>query len=173
MIRTFLFFLLWSVVLVLAQALVFNHICIMNVAIPIVFIYIIIRLPLTLGPKWTLTVAFLLGLAVDIFSDTYGMNSLSSVITAALRRPVLRAYFPREQDLSYPQPSIRALGAAPYIKFVLTITLIYCVILFLVESLTFFNPLRLVLRVVCSTILSSLILISIDSLSLRHREKRL
>lgn len=173
MTRTAINFILWSVVLVLGQALIFNHIAILNVAMPFVFIYVILRLPITLSQNWVLTIAFFLGLLVDIFSDTYGMNSLSSTIIAALRKPVLRIYFPREEDLTYPQPSIRSLGFAVYLKYALTLTLIYCGVLFLIEAFTFFNPLQLIVRIVASTLLSTVIIVSIDSLTLRRSEKRL
>ncbi len=35
--------------LVLSQVVVFNHICLFGMAIPLVFIYFIIKLPITLG----------------------------------------------------------------------------------------------------------------------------
>ncbi len=42
-------FSLLFVILVLAQAIVFNNICLFNVAVPFVFIYFIISLPITLS----------------------------------------------------------------------------------------------------------------------------
>ena len=46
--KTTLQFILLGLILVLAQVIVFNHICLFNVAVPMVFIYLIIRLPLSL-----------------------------------------------------------------------------------------------------------------------------
>lgn len=173
MTRTALNFILWGIVLVLAQALVFNHIAIFNVAMPFVFIYLLMRLPVTMNQNWVLTIAFFMGLMVDVFSDTYGMNSLSCTILAALRTPVLRIYFPREEDLTFAQPSIRSLGFATFVKYVLTLSLVYCGVLFLIEAFTFFNLLQLVLRIFASTLLTTVIIVSIDSLTLRRSEKRL
>ena len=62
--------------LVPAQAVIFNHLALFNVALPIVFIYIVIMLPVTLGTNWSTTIGFLAGLAVDIFCDTAGVNTL-------------------------------------------------------------------------------------------------
>ena len=73
--KTVLKFILLGIILVLAQVIVFNHICLFNVAVPLVFIYLILRLPITLSLNWLLTISFFLGLIVDIFSDTYGMNT--------------------------------------------------------------------------------------------------
>ncbi len=41
--KTTLQFLLLGLILVLAQVIVFNHICLFNVAVPMVFIYLIFR----------------------------------------------------------------------------------------------------------------------------------
>lgn len=94
--KTTLQFLLLGFILVLAQVIVFNHICLFNMAVPMVFFYLIIRLPITLSVNWLLTIGFFLGLTVDIFSDTYGMNALACTVEAMLRRPILRLYVPRE-----------------------------------------------------------------------------
>ena len=171
--KTTLQFLLLGLILVLAQVIVFNHICLFNVAVPMVFIYLIFRLPITLSLNWTLTVSFFLGLIVDIFSDTYGMNAVACKVVAMLKHPVLRLYVPREEDLTRPEPSMLSLGVAVYMKYLLTMTVIYCTLIFIIEAFTFFNPLQLVLRIVFSTILSMIIMLGIDSLMTSRSEKRL
>lgn len=171
--KTTLQFLLLGVILVLAQVIVFNHICLFNVAVPMVFFYLIIRLPITLSTNWMLTIGFFLGLIVDIFSDTYGMNALACTVEAMLRRPILRLYVPREEDLTRPEPSMYSLGTATYLKYILTMTLLYCTLIFIIEAFTFFNPVQLVLRIVFSTILSMIIMLGIDSLMTPRSEKRL
>ena len=171
--KTALQFLLLGFILVLAQVIVFNHICIFNVAVPMVFIYLIVRLPITLSPNWVLTISFFLGLIVDIFSDTYGMNALACTILAMVRHPVLRLYVPREEDLTRPEPSMQSLGTAVYMKYLLTMTLIYCALIFLIEAFTFFNPLQLVLRILFSTLLSMILMLGIDAIMTPRSEKRL
>ena len=81
-------------VLVPAQAVIFNNLAIFGVALPLVFIYVLISLPVTLGTNWTMTIGFLSGLAVDIFSDTPGLNALACTVLAFVRRPVLHIYLP-------------------------------------------------------------------------------
>lgn len=171
--KTTLQFLLLGLILVLAQVIVFNHICLFNVAVPMVFIYLIIRLPITMSLNWVLTIGFFLGLIVDIFSDTYGMNALSCTVLAMLRRPVLRLYVPREEDLTRPEPSMLSLGTAAFMKYLLTMTLIYCTLISVIEAFTFFNPLQLMLRIIFSTILSLIIMLGIDSIMTPRSEKRL
>lgn len=171
--KTTLQFLLLGFILVLAQVVVFNHLCLFNVAVPMVFFYLIIRLPITLSINWVLTIGFFLGLIVDIFSDTYGMNALACTIEAMLRRPILRLYVPREEDLTRPEPSMYSLGTSAYLKYLLTMTLLYCTLIFLIEAFTFFNPIQLGLRIVTSTMLSMVLMLGIDSLMTPRSEKRL
>lgn len=162
-----------TLVLILAQGIVFNHICLFGVAVPVVFVFALFKLPVNLSVNWTLTIGFLLGLTVDMFSDTYGMNTLACTVAAMLRRPVLRLYMPRGDEPADPVPSARSLGSAVYFKYLITMTLLYCVMIFVIESFTFFYFCRLLLRIVFSTALSVAIMLGIDCLITRQREKRL
>ena len=163
-------FILLTIILVTAQVIVFNHISLFNVAVPMVFIYVIIRLPITLSLNWMVTIGFFLGLTVDIFS---GMNAMACTLLAMLRRPILRLYVPREEDLTKPEPTMMSLGTAVFLKYLLTTTLLYCFLIFSIEAFTFFNPLQLLLRIVFSTLLSMIVMLGVDSLMTPRSEKRL
>ncbi len=173
MAKTVLHFTILFVLLVLAQVVVFNHVCLFGVAIPLVFIYFLMRLPVTLGSIPVMTLGFLLGLTVDIFSDTAGMNALACTLLAVLRLPLLRLYFPREEDLANPEPSMRSLGANIYMKYAVSVVLVYCALFFTIESFTFFDPGRLVARILGSTLLTFILIICIDSLMNQRSEKKL
>lgn len=169
MAKEILKYLMLFVVLVVTQVLVFNHLCLFNVAVPLVFIYFIIKLPVNLSANWAMTVSFLLGLMVDIFSNTQGMNALACTILAAVRLPILRLYFPREDDMSNPEPSLRTLGPGVYMKYLITVTALYCALFFLIEAFTFYNWGLMMLRIAASTLLTFIILLAFDSLSARTR----
>lgn len=173
MIRTFIKFLILSIVLVLLQATVFNHICLFNVAVPMAFIYVILRLPITMNVAWVLTAGFFLGLTVDVFSDTQGMNALACTVLAMLRKPVFSLYFPREDEIGNPEPTMVSLGAVVFTKYALTMSLLYCTMIFLIEAFSLLDPLLLVLRIICSTILTTLLILAIDSLTVKRYAKRL
>jgi len=152
------------IVVVFLQVTIGNSIHLLGVAIPFLYIYFIIRLPLSLSVNWTLTLAFILGLVIDIFSNTPGMNALACTVVAFLRKPILNLYTPRGEDYSESEPSIR---------YVLTFSLCFCTLLFVIESFSFFDIGRLVLRVLASTILTFLVILGMDSLTKSGREKRL
>lgn len=164
MTKTILQFLLLFIVLILLQAIVFNNICLFGVAVPFVFIYFIVHLPITLSSNWLLTLSFLTGLTIDIFANTHGMNALACTIVAMSRHSILHWYFPREDELTIPEPSIRSLGFEYFAKYLFTFVLLYCTIIFLIESFSLFNIVRLALRIICSTFLTFLILLGVDSM---------
>lgn len=161
------------IILVLLQAIIFNHICLFHVAVPFVFIFFIIKLPLDISQNAILTLGFLLGLVIDIFSDTQGMNALCCTIIAACRGTIIRLYCPREDEITAPEPSARALGLFSFLKYALTITLLYCILYFLIESLIILNPATLLIKIAASTLLTFAIIVAADMLTLPRHEKRL
>lgn len=172
MIRTVLQFLVLAVVLLLVQV-VLSKVIFFNVAVPIVFIYVILRLPVNLHVNWVLTIAFLLGLSLDVFSNTPGMHALACVVMAAFRHSVFNAFVPREADMSNPLPSTDSLGVGVYLKYLSTLTVVYCLLIFFVQAFTLRDVTLTLLRVAASSVLSIAMMLGIDSLVTTRREKRL
>lgn len=172
--KTIIQFIFLFIIMILAQVIVFNNICLFNYATAFVFIYFIIRLPLTLSTNWVLTLSFIIGLTVDIFSNTQGMNALACTILAMSRRAILRLYFPREEDLTNSEPSIKSLGLGIYTKYLISMVILFCITFFFIEAFTFFNFMQLIIRIITSSILTFILILGIDSLTIRQkREKRL
>ena len=172
MTRTIVLMAVLAVVLVLAQV-VCSKIILFNVAMPIVFIYLIVRMPMSWHANVTMTVGFLVGLLVDVFNNTPGMHALSCTVLAGVRHTVFNAYVPREDEMAEPFPSIDSLGMGVYFKYMFTLVLIYCTLLFFIQAFTLRDPLLTLGRVGASTALTSLILLGIDSLLSTRREKGL
>lgn len=156
------------ILLVLIQSLIFNNLIIGGYAMACVFVYSIIALPVTLNDNLRLTIGFLLGLMVDIFANTQGLNALCCTMAVALQRPVFHLYVNREEDLAGATPSSRSMGHAAFLKYAVTMTLIYCALMHTVESFSFFNFGRLMLRISTGTVYTFVIVFAIDSI-LSHR----
>ncbi len=156
---TLLFFLMLMV-----QVLICNHIAIFNVAVPIVFIYFIIRLPISIGNGWLFTLSFLIGLCIDIFSDTPGVNSLSCTLLAALKRPIYYAYVPRDDKTQDLIPSLSSLGVGTYCKFLVSMIGIYCLLVFSIEYFNLADVKEIVILSASSCLLTFIILLAIDCL---------
>lgn len=170
MAKEILKFVLLSLLLVLCQVVVFNHICLFGVAIPLVFIYALVHLPLNMNVNWVMTLGFFLGLTVDVFSNTQGLNALACTILAVCRMPVMHLYVPRVDDLPNPEPSVATLGWSIFMKYALTLSLIYCTVYFIIESFGFFNIWQIIFRIIGSSLLTFIIIMAIDGFNLRFRK---
>ena len=158
--------LLLYAVLVLAQALVLNHIHLFGYATPLLYVYFVISFPRNY-PKWGILLwSFLLGLNVDAFSNTPGVAASAMTLIGLLQPYVLELFMQRDSEDDF-QPSINSMGAGKYIYFTLLLTFIYCIVFFTVEMFTFFNWLQWILNILTSTLLSLLFIVVIDSLRKR------
>ena len=173
MTRTILNFFLLIVILVLAQAVIFNNLILFNCAVAFVFVYPIIVMPMTLSTNKAVTIGFLIGMAVDILSNTQGMNALACTILAFIRRPVFHLYVSADEDLTGMRVSSRSMDMASFLKYLGTMALIYCVMIYLIDAFSFFNIGRMAARVACSWAFTFIILYAFDSLSIKRREKKL
>ncbi|MCF0181462.1 MAG: rod shape-determining protein MreD [Muribaculaceae bacterium] len=170
--KTVIQFVVLFIVLTLLQV-VCNKIILFGVATPIIFIYLLLRLPVNLSKMWMFSIAFFTGLVIDIFGNTPGMNSLSCTIASALRAPVYNLFVSHDGDDASALPSIATLGMGNYLKYMATMVIIYCALLFFVQAFTL-NDLVLTIERTCfSSLLSIFLILGIDSLVSTTREKRL
>lgn len=173
MAKTIIDIALLFIAMLLVQVLLCNNIVLFSVAVPIVFIYFIIRMPMWLNRNILLTLSFLLGLLVDIFSDTPGMNALSCTVLAMLKRPLFYAYMERDDNSEEITPSVAGMGFFNYCKYLLSAIVIYCLMLFSIEYFSFADIREVVIVAGASSILTFLLLLGLDSLMIKRREKRL
>lgn len=172
MTKTVIQFIVLFLVLVVLQ-LVCNKIVLFNVAMPVVFIYLILRLPVNLHGGWVLTIAFFTGLIIDIFNNTPGMNALACTIMAAVRRPVFNVFVSRDNDMNILIPSVDSMGVSDYFRYMATLVTLYCALIFSIQAFTLHNALLTLARIVASSVLSVVIIFGLDTLVSTRREKRL
>lgn len=162
----FLTRLLLFVVLLLAQALVLNHIHLFGYATPLLYVYFVISFVRNY-PKWGILVwSFLLGLSIDVFSNTPGVAASSMTLTALLQPYVLELFVQRDSDADL-QPSIATFGFSRYLYYVLLLTTIYCLLFFTVETFSFFNWAQWALSVSGSMVLSVILIVVVANLRKR------
>jgi len=113
--------------------------------------------------NWVVLLSALMGLTIDLFNFTLGMNMLAATIIAFLRLYFLKLFAPRDVFESY-SPSFSTFGKALFFRYAFLMTLIHQIILFTSESFSLFDPLSLVLRVAGSTTLTMLLVYALESL---------
>ncbi|MEA4997455.1 MAG: rod shape-determining protein MreD [Petrimonas sp.] len=156
------------VILVLLQVLLLNRIAVFGLAVPILYIYFLIKLPYGRNRFYVIVSGFLLGIVIDIFLNTPGMNAAATTIIATLRSMVLNLFYPKNEyeDLV---PGIHTSTAA-FVKFTVMMVLLHQTLLFFIEAFTLFNLTSTLIRIGSSSILTIVLILALDSLSVR-REK--
>ena len=154
------------------QAIVFNHMILFNVAVPLVFLYLIISLPVTLGTNKSTILGFLVGFTLDMFCDTPGVNALCCTILAFVRKPVFHLYVSMDDDLASRSPSSYSMGLGAYLKYMLTMVVLYCLMMFTVEAFQFFNFKLMILRIVCSAAYTFVLLYAVDCIVSRSHSRQ-
>lgn len=153
-------------ILLLAQALVLNHIRLFDCAMPLLYVYF--ALPLRRGtPRWVVLLwCFAMGLGVDTFSNTPGVSTGAMTLVGFLQPYVLELFVTRESadDLL---PSFRSLGFGKYIVYSLILVLVYILVYFTLEAFNFFNWLQWVECVGGSFALTYILILVIENLRRR------
>ena len=106
--------------------------------------------------------AFVLGLCVDIFSNTPGINAAATVMLAFVRPILLRLFAPR--DAQEFVPSLKNLGLSAYTKYLLVAVLAHHTLLFSIAFFSFSDILTLLLTIVSSTVLTVACILAIDGI---------
>jgi rod shape-determining protein MreD len=156
----------WFIGLVFVQVLFLNHIYLFGLATPFLYIYLILVLDKDVEPIALMLTAFVLGLIIDMFCNIPGVNAGASVLLAFSRMRLLRLFAPREEFENY-EPGIYTLGIGAFIRYALTATLLHHAVLFLLEAFSIAQFGYLALRVLCSAVLTVLLIIAIEFI--RHR----
>ena len=105
----------WFVGLVLVQVLFLNHICWFGVATPFLYIYLLLIIDRDIDRNVLMLLAFAMGLSVDVFCNTFGVNAAACVLLAFLRPWLIRICAPREEFENFEPgyPDIRHLVLLP------------------------------------------------------------
>lgn len=138
-------FLLFFLVLFGLQVLVFNNMDFLGFINPYVYVLFILALPVSMDKKHLMLLAFVLGLGIDIMSNTMGIHIFSTVLLAFFRNDWIKAIF-AYTDCENLTPSLKSFGFSNYLKYAAVLVFIHHLSLFLLESLDWhmlgFNLLR-------------------------------
>lgn len=152
----------WFWVLVFAQALILNNVHFFGYATPFLYIYLLLKFDADMSRYSLLIWGFALGLAVDIFSNTLGVNAASATLLAFLRPTLLKLFTPRDSADDF-SPGIRSMGVAPFIRYASMAVIIHQTALVLLLTFSFAQPFVMLLKVVSGALLTILCIWAIES----------
>lgn len=162
-------YILLFILLVLLQVVVLNSISFLSYAIPLVYIYFIIKLPVRTSNNLTLLLGFLLGFTIDIFCSTPGINAAATTFAAFLRKPIMSIFFMPDEYLET-EPAISTLGLAVFLKYSIFMIFVHIVALVSIESFSYFNIKLILFRILASTLLSTILILGFEGFSITKKE---
>lgn len=163
MLQTYFNRAIWWTMLVLLQVFFFNHVHLLGYATPFIYLFIVVKLSSDISRHALMLWAFLLGLLIDAFSDTPGMNAAAAVFLAFIRPTLLRLFVPRDANDTF-TPSIHSMGLSSYVKYLSMCVLFHHLLLFTIAFFSLASPLELLLRIVSSGLLTVVCLLAVEGL---------
>jgi rod shape-determining protein MreD len=143
----------------LLQIVVLRNFVFFDVAFCFVYIACILLLPDEIPPVWIILISFLTGLLVDIFYNTAGVHASASVLIGYLRGYIIKFLFPTKGIENEIVISLKDMGAERFVRYVAILTLIHHSTLFFVEAGGFAFFLITILKIICSVVFTSFMII--------------
>ena len=157
--------------LVLLQVLILNRICLFGYVTPLFYIWMIIRFDSSMKRYSVLLWAFFLGLFIDLFSGTPGLNAASATLLAMLQPVLVKLFVPLDRhDVVVPCSAV--MGGRPFAGYLLIMTVLHHTVYFILRSIPLGDWSVLVLKVVFSTLLTFIFMIVAERLTLSSSSKR-
>lgn len=147
------------IILVLFQVLVLNNVQVSGYINPYMYVLFILLLPFETPPWLLLVSGFVLGLSVDLFSNTPGMHTSATVFMAFLRPYVLRwiASFNKYESGTYPR--LYYYGFNWFLKYSLILVFLHHLFIFYAEVFRISYFFHTLLRVILSTFFSVFLIV--------------
>ena len=166
MIRVWLRIIIFVIVFVLLQVLVINNIHMFGLITPFIYLYVILKIPVNLSRSAVIAISFLLGLLIDLFSDTSGIHAAACSFIGLTRMPLLERLVDFKEMPEGVVPSYKTFGFFKFVRYSIILIAIHHIILFVIESFSFFQPWLLISRMMSSVFFTSLLCFIIEAFNI-------
>jgi hypothetical protein len=159
------------ILLVGVQVLIINNIELGRFINPFLYVLFIIILPFE-TPKWlVLLSAFLIGITMDMFTDTGGMHAAACVFMGYIRPGILKLFSPRDGYEFGTQPTVQYLGIPWFLSYAGILIFAHHLILFFLEIFRFSEFFSTFFRVIISSIFTLILVIVTQYLFYRKKNQ--
>jgi len=155
---------IYFVFIILLQGLVFNQIQFSGLVYSMVYVIAIIMLPFDTKLTLTVAIALLLGIGVDMFSDTFGLHTSSALLIGYFRPKLLDLLRPRDGYDKALIPSIHDMGKGWFLLFSAILIGAHHLWFFTFELLRFDLIGTILLKTICSSVITLFIIILLQYL---------
>jgi rod shape-determining protein MreD len=149
------------------QLTLFKNILLLDYASCFIYIGFILLLPIHTTLSVSMLMAFGLGLLMDVFYNTPGINASASILVAYLRDRVIRLLTPAGGYDGSAVVSVSYLGFIWFIKYATLLIFVHHFYFFALESWDLSRFFEIMLRTICSSLFTLGILTMIQYLLIR------
>lgn len=150
------------VLLVITQVLIFNNLNFLGFINPFVYVIFFYWYPIKTNRAIFMLSAFLLGLAIDIFSDTLALNALASVTIAYARPSIMRFCFGVNYD--FQSFSFKNTTKVQRVTFLALLVILHHLIFFSFEILSIAHILLILKKVLATGTVTLILCVLFSSL---------
>ena len=168
MIKSLVKILAYFVLFVSTQVLIMDNIHLFRLVTPFLYLYIIIKIPVNVSRSPVIAISFLLGITIDMFYNTLGMHAAACSLAGMIRNPLMNT-FSEKKITENETPSYRTLGVGAFMKYVIALVVAHHVTLYLIESISLFDPVFLLFRIFANVIVTVLFIFIIEAFNIERR----
>ncbi len=144
-----------------------------QLVIPYLYFLFILWLPFSVSRGWLLIISFFTGLALDYFTLTPGLHAAACLLIAYLRPFIINILAPKDaNEFTYREPSPKAMGWTPYLIYAFVLTFFHNTYLTFLEWLSFGSFFLFIQKVLSTTAISMLLIITTELLFARKMKFR-
>ncbi len=158
--------------LVIIQVFLLKNMVFYGLNTPYLYILFILLLPFE-TPKWLLfLLSFLIGLNIDLFSDTLGLHATACVVTAFVRVSITSITVQKDNYDSDPEPTLAIMGFRWFFFYALVLTLVHHFVLLNLEVFRFSEIPETLNRVLVSSLFTLTLIFITELLFYRKRQRK-
>lgn len=135
--------------LALVQVFIFSRIHLFGYATAYIYLIYLLKMPRYTSRNELLLWGFILGIIVDMFGNTPGINAAAATLLAFARNPILECFI-QEGTADDITPGVRSMQWGSYLGYSSVCTIIFYTALYLLELFTISYPQTLLTGIVSS-----------------------
>lgn len=152
------------IIFVLAQGLIFGQLEFGVGIHPMIYPLFILMLPFDIRPIVLMLMAFIAGIGVDFFMNTFGLHASAAVLVAYIRPELFRLFAPRDGYDILKEPTASEYGFMWFLYVAGITTLIHHLWFFLLEHFKWSDMFQVLQKTVLSALVTMVIFIIIQIL---------
>lgn len=153
-------FILWLIVSVALQVLLFNHLSLYG-GIVMIYVVALLKLPVEVNRVFQIILGFLVGFVIDIFSNTPGMHALATTTLMFFRDPILHL-FNNDPEFKNGTVCFSRVGISTFVRYAFNVIVLHSVLLYLIESFSLFNIGVLITKILVSLVLTCIVSLAFE-----------